>query len=446
MELRHRIGQHTIDIEISDAGEAVAMQNQLSDLCRQRLYPALEQLFDRFADGETWLRIDRLELDLGTVTPTDWQQQLVEKTVLELEKALRQWHPATAGRLPALIPLQAADRESFLYFLETGSLPWNSPVQQPADWENRLEPTTDLFRQVVGLGQRKPLVLLRLVWQFSGSFLNRLTAFRKASHSEVGLLDAVWQAVAPYLPDSAAGRQTFRHYIRLASAARSSANSPVLDWLKPGIDAFVPVPQRAATEQALREIPKAIAHNQDPTEPVDQWLPNSLADGPAAHYISNAGLVLLHPFLHSLFRELGLLAETRWVDQTAQNRAVLLCQYAVTGQPVMPESDLLLAKILCGMPPEWPVEAELALMPNEEAEVRKLLEAVVSHWKALKNASVASVQESFLQRDGKLSRKDGGWRLQVDPQTIDILLDRLPWGFSLIKSAFMSEILYVEWR
>ena len=41
---------------------------------------------------------------------------------------------------------------------------------------------------------------------------------------------------------------------------------------------------------------------------------------------------------------------------------------------------------------------------------------------------------------------DGDWLLRVEARTVDILLDQLPWGVSLVKLPWMDRLLRVEWR
>jgi len=71
--------------------------------------------------------------------------------------------------------------------------------------------------------------------------------------------------------------------------------------------------------------------------------------------------------------------------------------------------------------------------------------AVINHWEVLKNTSADGLREAFLQRRGKLSRVDGGWLMQVEQRAIDVLLNKLPWGISIIKLPWMNEMLFVEW-
>jgi hypothetical protein len=41
--------------------------------------------------------------------------------------------------------------------------------------------------------------------------------------------------------------------------------------------------------------------------------------------------------------------------------------------------------------------------------------------------------------------RDGDWLLQVEAKTVDILLNQLPWGISMIKLPWMQRMLWIEW-
>jgi hypothetical protein len=70
---------------------------------------------------------------------------------------------------------------------------------------------------------------------------------------------------------------------------------------------------------------------------------------------------------------------------------------------------------------------------------------MISHWSAIGNTSVQGLRQTFLQREGYLSRKEDGWHLQVPKRTFDMLLDKLPWSISTIRLPWMETILWVEW-
>ncbi len=161
-------------------------------------------------------------------------------------------------------------------------------------------------------------------------------------------------------------------------------------------------------------------------------------------YVENAGLVLLHPFLPQFFRALRIAGE----DELLQpGEALRLLYFLATGSEDAPEYDLVLPKILCGLPPASLAGKSAPLSGEEQEECAALLSAVVQHWDVLKNTGIDALRENFLKRNGKLTRwHDGGWLLQVESNSFDILLDRLPWGFSMIRLPWMPRMLHVEWR
>ena len=162
-------------------------------------------------------------------------------------------------------------------------------------------------------------------------------------------------------------------------------------------------------------------------------------------YITQAGLVLLHPFIQPYLDEVGLLNEALFRDDTAQQQAIYLLHYLATGQTRAPEPELVLPKLLCGWPLNDPVEPDLELPEAALVEGEHLLQTAIGYWEALKSTSPDGLREGFLQREGKLTCTDNGWKLQVERQAIDILLSRLPWGVSMVKLPWMEDLLTVEW-
>ncbi|MBY5956704.1 hypothetical protein KUV50_01060 [Membranicola marinus] len=163
-------------------------------------------------------------------------------------------------------------------------------------------------------------------------------------------------------------------------------------------------------------------------------------------FLKNAGIILLHPFLHRFFRKLELVEDQQFKDYYTRSKSVYLLHFLGTGHEFIPEYELVLAKLLCGMPANLPLDHTIQLTKEEKDEANRLLEAVIINWGVLGNTSPDGLREGFVIRDGKLTRSDTGWKLTVEPQTIDILLDRLPWGISMIKLPWMQDLIKVEWR
>lgn len=160
----------------------------------------------------------------------------------------------------------------------------------------------------------------------------------------------------------------------------------------------------------------------------------------------NAGIVLLHPFLKPFFEDLGLVKAGKFENKKAQRRAAALLHYLATGATEMAEYDMAMPKLLVGLPLERTVDRRIVLTDLERTEADNLLNAVIKHWKALGGTSADGLRDGFLKRYGKLTHRSDGWLLQVEAKTLDILLDRLPWGFGIVQLSWMKEMLFVEWH
>jgi len=161
--------------------------------------------------------------------------------------------------------------------------------------------------------------------------------------------------------------------------------------------------------------------------------------------ISNAGLVLLAPFLPAFFQKADLMNDDGHVENFSL--AVSLLHYMVHPAGNVEEQQQLLPKLLCGQTPDVYFEPlPLPKITIFNAEIDSLLGAVIEYWGALKNTSIEGLRESFLQREGRLIRADKQWQLKVEPKAYDLLIGYLPWTISMIKLPWMNEIIKVEWH
>lgn len=161
--------------------------------------------------------------------------------------------------------------------------------------------------------------------------------------------------------------------------------------------------------------------------------------------ITNAGLVILWPFLNGFFGHLGLLEERDFKDLSARQRAVGLLQALATGQDNFPEYLLPLNKLLCGLDVAHPFEFGPPLQKREAKECNSLLKAVIAQAPILGKMSVDGFRGSFLLRPGLLTTQSGHWLLRVEHQTFDIVLERFPWNWEWIRLPWMQAPLRVEW-
>jgi hypothetical protein len=162
-------------------------------------------------------------------------------------------------------------------------------------------------------------------------------------------------------------------------------------------------------------------------------------------FIRNSGLVLMSVFLPQLFTMLKLTSNNQFIDEAAAERAIHLLQFAAYATTDFPEHELALNRILCGFNNGQPLSREIEVAGQEISTIESLLDAMIQNWKAIGSTSLAGLRESFLQRDGQLRLVEDAWHLKIEQRGYDILLDQLPWSFSIIKHQWMDKTIYVDW-
>jgi hypothetical protein len=162
-------------------------------------------------------------------------------------------------------------------------------------------------------------------------------------------------------------------------------------------------------------------------------------------FVSNAGLVILFPFLNRFFENLNLLDERRFANAAAAHRAVGLLQFLVDGREIPAEHQCGLNKILCGLDAETVLEFGEPVTTEEAEACEILLKAVIANAPILGEMSVDGFRGSFLIRKGILRAGVGAWQLNVERQTYDVVLERFPWNWSIVKLPWMQWAISVEW-
>ncbi|MEE2900111.1 MAG: contractile injection system tape measure protein, partial [Gemmatimonadota bacterium] len=223
---------------------------------------------------------------------------------------------------------------------------------------------------------------------------------------------------------------------RIARAARPSEGE-LPQWLRDALATLAIIDQPTTEELPVQEAAprwRAVEDLGATLEPDDDV------------YVANAGLVLSAPYLPRLFSTLGLLEGRVFRNDFAAARAVQLLQFLATGATDVPEFQMVLNKVLCGVAAEARIPRRLDIEAVERKAIEGLLGAMIQHWGALGNTSIAGLRESFLQRDGTLRLEDDTWTLDVQERAYDMLLDRVPWTFRTIKLPWMPRLIQVDWR
>jgi hypothetical protein len=162
-------------------------------------------------------------------------------------------------------------------------------------------------------------------------------------------------------------------------------------------------------------------------------------------FVRNAGLVILHPYYNRLFTTLNLVVKNKFVNVEAQIRAVHLLQFIATGKTEHPENELVLNKIICGLPLDTPVPMDVGLTEDELRVASGLLSGAIANWPRMKTMSPDSLRGTFILREGTIKEESDRWKLFVEKGSFDIMLKTIPWAFTFVRMGWMPKFIMVEW-
>lgn len=499
------VRRQSVDVAVvGSERDGIAVQQQLSESAATWVAQAFDRVVDELDVGTDHVVIERLDVVVGPVAIGHWEKQLAEELHRQVSALVRRHSSSVAASIAATEGVSgggsegilrrsraATATEAFTEFLRTGRLPWAFRVADGDDvesviaaaWELPTSPVPAVAPprrlEAVRTALGEPLAQERLVLQFSAGFV--ATILRWIDRS---VADAAERAIAETLRGDRAGTPG-RGRTSAGDDANAAAPTPVPD---PTPRAWTQAIQRAALAVALsggsasatslierarglvessvgdgrgsplRRLDAARAGAVDATavaETTEHGDPASparagrtaAAEPREDRLVDHAGLVLLHPFLARYFEGIGLVDEDRPRRLVDPARAVALLHHLATGEDHVAEHATTIAKVLCGVGAEVPIDAEPQLALSERAESDALLHAVIGHWDVLRNTSPNALRTEFLTRPGVLSvDSTGDWLLRVEERTVDILLGQLPWGISIVQTPWMTHLMRVDWR
>lgn len=165
--------------------------------------------------------------------------------------------------------------------------------------------------------------------------------------------------------------------------------------------------------------------------------------------IHNAGLCLITPFVPRLFHVLGLTIPDRkdFKDMESRIRAIFILQRLVTYEDrTYDESHLAFNRVLTNCPFDIPLPRKLALTENEIQFIESLLNSTKINWYKMRATSISAIQNAFIERKGRLEQLEDKWMLSVEYRAYDILLDSMPWSYSIIRFPWQKKTIYVNWN
>jgi hypothetical protein len=498
----HLVQQNTFDIQCSSPDFGKEIQNQLGSLLENKFYPKLEILFDKYAiDKHTW-NIDLMTLELPDVLSKNWKNELIHHSLLQVEEYLKRNIPLFEISHDGYQPNDSKEfisneqhlRILFFHFLRTGTLADNSFSKNLSDIVSKIEITKEFLEELIKNLIENATCFERWIFSIPESFKktciesfvgfqliakqnfheiienqktdsNEIVHFKQQFQTNKAFLSQWFEVLewTNYIQKKHNSKELiFETFIELSSRhwgifleevraifkiinANSKTDNKVFFQ---EMSVFIESYNRSNTSSLFKNdfentIEKPVDFIFDKNSEVTK--PKSINIG-ETQFITNAGLVILHPFLHSLFEQLNLCKNDIWTKKMNQHKAILLTQFMITGQEKSFENELFLNKILCGFPFESVVNTQLKITKKEKEKCYSLLQAVSEYWKVMQKSSVEALQESFLQRNGKIIiQSESRFELWVEEKGFDILLEQLPWGIGMVKTPWMEEYLICNW-
>ena len=488
---RHIIERQVLEVEMENPPDAFQFRNRLGEVFHDKILPRLERLFDEMGNGNKLIRVNELNIDVGNISSSNWEEELTEKALYKIRQSLNLENP---GRIESTFfpdkpvnqdiaipretrkvtnPSKTTDyKEIFTFFLQTGRLPWYAPEDITLEQLVKLVSgeIIDVLTTILASAHKQELV--RLIYQLEEKSL--VTLLKLLSRNNLTLF------YIEFLEAKNVLIALLRYYRINISEIKKAIYLPFFEGLKFGNSAELKtyytneitrwiLNERREVRERLEvklTLSKAIVDKDAGNNSLLKNIVANIIPGEVTAikkdlsdeirkpgiteeiYIENAGLVLLHPFLSPLFKNLHLTKEDLFIDDYSHMKAVLLTQYLVNGKQSSDENTLVLNKLLCGFPINDPIIKKLTLTKNEKKECADLLQQVIQLWKknhVQVNGTVEGLKNSFIQRPGKLIQKENDWRLQVEQRPYDMVLNSLPWGIGIIKNPWMKGMLWVEW-
>jgi len=500
---RHLIKRQILQVTVQDAADAYGLQQKLGLLTQWRLTPLIAQHCSELSSPEVIHRIDSVEVDLGELPLEDLEEALIKRFDTEFRRKLGE----AIGQQSASRTKEtrtAAHLELFAYFMQSGTFPWWADTAGTGILDNSVfwlvSHAPEAFKPLVTKllaheRYRKRLIqhlsngaLVALAGLYSralgpfidGVFEDLTTLSIEGSFTVHTLRFEIWSAImlALRLSGTASGDGVrLIQTLLLHIASHQKIRTSIL------LDRMLQVTKRLSNTNhrfssnlpailtAIREqdaFSEALSDAGVPAQPDANILPEpqaKISPEPDANmlsepetnvdfgfsdadeaFITNAGLVILWPFLVGFFERLGLSEGRRFKDVAALHRGVLLLQYlADPNQEPPPEYLLLLNKVLCGMAVDEVFDFGAPVTEDENEECSRFLAAVIEQAPILHNMSIPGFRATFLLRKGQLSTRDGAWLLRVERETYDVVLDRFPWSVAWVKLPWMEAPMHVEW-
>ena len=498
----HLIQQHTFDIQCTSQAFGQEVQSQLSGLLEQSFYPKLELLFRKYDVPQQYWTIEVLEIEIPELSKRYWKEDLIQKMLQQAEAYLTNNLPhffsqtndnaPQTGNFSGIATKQMEMKKRLFFFLKEGFLPSTVSIKNIEDLIQELDFTFFEVAELLQLFKADFNALVR--WVFVLKNENFKIQYSKAKNEALFIeIKNIWFPL--WINEMKRFPIDHKSILKSLNTAHKNQWEELLFWatvlfqeqqttelfskLNGVLQRFFSISMEelrgsfrvftssrfsqpllfskgfsTATTQFIQTWETTFIHlNKNRLETValkmdylDEQLRETqfIKENPS-FFINNAGLVLLHPFLDRLFAMNGWTNEKEWVDYVALQKGILSLHFLVFGEQPIDESQLILNKIICGLAINEVVDVAVSLTSEEKEKCVNLLEAVLEHWHIIKGSSKEALQETFLQREGKIELLSEGYELWIKDHGADILLEQVPWGISMFKTPWMEHYMNCHW-
>jgi len=460
-----------VDLHYNGSRDAFGLQKEIGDWCNLKLSPGIEEVLEKYAANREYIRIEKLELEINVAGKENWLADLSKQVSALLHEKLSGLSlKKEQGFSYSEQTKEQNFFEAFTLFLKTGHLPWWSGIktrdQFSAAFSSWIKKNLDGNSKTVmynlsadeTIQQRITDQLSRdeffnLMGQLYAEAANEMIKLKndifhlipllpveKRSMTEIKIKRSFWMQSAKRDKIEALKKVAEDFYAAIISSS-GSANKINRVQLESGI-LKQELKKLKGDNKKVSTTKTTTTHDTPGTERKEKDAdPEKVKTGESI-YINNAGLIIIAPFLPAFFKKLGITEADKIINK---NPAACLINYLADGREDIAEFELVLAKILCGIDIKTPVSTSIVFGNDQKNEVHELLLSVIEYWNILKDTSPEGLQQSFLQREGKLTFSNNEWLLQVEQKGYDMLLQHLPWNISMIKLPWMKYLLKTEW-
>ncbi|MCW1961446.1 contractile injection system tape measure protein [Chryseobacterium viscerum] len=480
MKQNHIIQKVFLEITVNNKEKALRIKDDINSFLSIDVFPEIEKHINALEyklAGHT-LQVPRLELNVevkNSALNTELKDQIAElfkEELSEITKPIETSHQETESEAkPYLVDHQEKMLRAFIYFLEKGAMPWwNSEsnamaILEPSVFERII--SADSFQKSIVSALSKENVRNRLINQLSDEQIAQLCLailknkelkinlktdtiryLSKLNHTDrIAIWRLVFNVISEYLNTSNNHpREYLLQEISTIEQIGLSTTKNNHQNRKTVVKIFPFITENEISESIKTNVADQPENVETSTEPIQEKnvIVQEDVTQNEGQYIQNAGLILIHPFIKTLFEHCELI-DPKTQQLTDPELCAHLLHYIATGKINAPEYDMIFEKFLCNIPMHQTINRHIKLSRKHKTQAKNVIESVQHNWAPMKKSSAALLQNEFFQRPGKLVITDSDYTLIVERKTQDILLEKLSWGIGLVKLPWQKKFIFVNW-